>query len=124
MRRIRESLRHLALQTRQADIEPSLQEERSVRLAKIHFGIDGHICGDPDMHLAARMFQSTDEARRPSRSKQLLRISPFSRRARKRKLDVQAAIGAMGRAAIAAACSVSFRCVQYFFRLCHDVFPF
>src|SRR5262245_2915054 len=74
VRGVDNSLRDLAIQVRQADIEAPPQEVATVRGAKIDLRVDGRIGGQSDPHLAGHGSHRTFEAGRPAGGEQLLRI--------------------------------------------------
>jgi hypothetical protein len=92
----------IALQTRQADVEASPQQELVAGCAEIDLCINSDISRKRDLHGARHAAHRPDEAGRPSGSKQLLRVGIGAGAARRRQLDVKPAIFAAGSAVPAA----------------------
>src|SRR4249919_409998 len=105
----------IARQARQADVEARAEEVGISGVAEIHLGVDGAIGGGSDLQLGSRQPDRAEEAGRPARAKQLLRVGAGTGTGR-RKLDVQPVVGA-ARLALAAAGGVGLARVEHFFDL-------
>ena len=117
MRFIHQALSDVALHTRQADVEASAEEVAAVRQVQVHFGVDGDVGRQRDFLFAGHKPDRTFKTSRPAGSEQLLRIGADAHSAGSRKLDIEAAIGATGRAVFAAARGVGSGRVHDFSKL-------
>lgn len=71
----------LTLDSGQADIEPRLQEIGTIGIGEIDLGIDGGVRGQPELARAGGVAERADEAGRPTRREELLRIGAGAGRA-------------------------------------------
>src|SRR5438128_1079893 len=69
VRAIYQRLRDLSLQTRQADIETSLEKVPVVTSPKVHFGVDGHVRRELHLHFGGNKLYRTCETGRPTNGK-------------------------------------------------------
>jgi uncharacterized LabA/DUF88 family protein len=61
VRGVHQGLGDFALQTRQADVEASLEEVSAASCAQVHFGVKGQVSRESDLHFAGRKPHRTDE---------------------------------------------------------------
>jgi hypothetical protein len=66
VRGVYQGLGDLTLQARQADVEASLQEASVASFPQVHFGVDGPVNGDPDLHFPSSPGIENLTSKRPS----------------------------------------------------------
>lgn len=76
MRFIHKRPRQIRFDTWQADLEASLQEIVAVGRPEIDLGVDGKICGKPDLLLIRSNADRADEAGRPAGGEKLFGLVP------------------------------------------------
>src|SRR5262245_53261848 len=80
---------------------------------QVDFGVDRDVACEPDLPLVSNDADRAFETCRPSSRKQLFRIGANARRPRKRKLDIEPAVGTARHAVFAAAGRMSLRRINH-----------
>src|SRR5579859_6754664 len=88
VRTLHNLLGDFAVYPRQADVEPSLNEVVAIVRAQVHFGIDGGISRQPDLHFGCDQLDRSQETSRPAYGEQLLRVGARAGSSRNGELNV------------------------------------